>query len=144
MFSIFAKLPESLEPLEPPKPPAFSVEKLTIRPAKVGIGESVTISVEVVNTGDVADSHTVTLRINGVVEETKEVTVAARSSQIISFTVNNNIAGNYEVEIAGQTGEFRVLPAPLAINWVLIGGAIAAVIVIGFIMGFLHARRTMF
>ena len=54
--------------------------------------------------------------------------------------VAGDATGDYEVEIADQTAEFMVLPAPLAINWGLIIGIIAAVVVIGLAI-FLSMRR---
>ena len=128
---------------------AFSVSDPSISPIDANIGETVTISVLVANTGDASGSYEVTLKINGVAEATKEATVGAGASEEVTFTTAKDAAGSYSVDVNGLSGSFTVkkpvpapapapaLPAPLptpapqAINWWLVGGIIAAVIVVG-------------
>lgn len=64
----------AITPPPPPAPAAFSIGSLNIFPGKVDIGETTTISIVVANTGGQSGSYEVTLKINGVVEATKEVT----------------------------------------------------------------------
>ncbi|MDO9580697.1 MAG: CARDB domain-containing protein, partial [Bacteroidales bacterium] len=102
-------------------PAAFSISSLTISPSEVYVGEAVTISFSVANTGGQSGSYTVTLKINGVVEATKEVTVAAGKSESVSFTTSKNVAGTYSVDVNGLTGSFivkeKVVPlAPAAFS----------------------------
>jgi hypothetical protein len=125
----------------PLKPAAFSISNLTISPVEVITAGSVTISAMVVNTGELEGSHTVTLKINGVAEETKEVTLAAGASKTVSFIVSKDTPGSYEAEIDVQTGEFTILPPPTAIGWPLIGGIVAAAAVIGLAYVLLVRRR---
>jgi len=104
---------------------------LTVNPSAVTTGESVNISVYVLNIGDVQDSYTAKLKINGFVEETKEIILASGASATVSFTVTKDIAGRYEVEIGGQTGEFTVSAPVGAINWSSFGKIFAAVVTCG-------------
>jgi hypothetical protein len=119
----------------------LSLENLIVSPTEVLVGEPVTISIRVTNTSEVGGSYTVKLKINGLVEETKEIALAAGSSQTVSFAVSMEKAGDYNVEIDGQSSEFRVSSAPSKTNWPLIGGIIAAIAVIGFITIFLLKRK---
>ena len=89
-------------------PGLFSVSALQVSPEKIDAGEEVTITVDVANPGDVAGSLEVALKVNGVVEETKEVTVSAGETRMVTFTVTRDEAGVYNVEVDGQTGAFEV------------------------------------
>ncbi|MBA7626871.1 hypothetical protein ES703_34329 [subsurface metagenome] len=133
---------------------AFTSCCLRISTGEVNIGEEVTISVSVNNTGNVAGSYEVTLKINGAVEATEEVTLNPGDSEKVTFTTAKDVAGSYSVAVNGLSGSFTVKepvptpapppapppPAPEAINWWLIGGIIAAVVV-GLLIFFLVRRR---
>jgi len=138
---------------------AFRLSSLIISPNEVALGESVTISVEVTNTGEEAGNYTVTLKIDGVVEASKDITVNAGDSQKVSFTTVRDLPGGYAVDINGLGGTFVVAegaqspPAPIAptppapspasispINWPVLWGVIGGVIIVGLII-FLLARR---
>ena len=139
------------------KPPAaaFTSSDLSISPGEVDIGEIVTISVLVTNTGNLAGSYEVTLKIDDIVIASEEVTLAGGASQEVTFTTSKDIAGSYSVDINGLTGSFTVRekPAPPAppppevppvkppIKWPLIGGIIGLVIAVGLLVFFLVRRR---
>jgi hypothetical protein len=99
------------------------------------------------NTGNLNGSYTVVLNINGVKEVEQSVTVAAGSSQTVSFSVAREKAGSYSVTIGGLNGSFTVAPAPSPTptpqptNWPLIGGIIGGVIVVVLLIFFLVRRR---
>jgi len=126
---------------------AFATSNLSISPSEVDIGETVTISVLVRNTGDASGSYQVTLKIDGKVEATREVTLDAG-------------AATYSVDINGLTGSFNVrekptlapsppqevlpevVPPPVKpINWPVVGGVIAGVVIVGLLIFFLAGRR---
>ncbi|MFQ6122104.1 MAG: Ig-like domain-containing protein [Dehalococcoidales bacterium] len=136
----------------PLAPAAFTTSTLIISPTEVNTGERVTISVIVTNTGDLTGTYKVTLKIDDLVVEEKEVTVAGGASQRVTFTAAKDIPGTYMVAVNRLTGWFVVkekvppvveeippMPPPMPIkpplaapiNWWLIGGIIAAVIIIG-------------
>jgi len=126
-FAILAKLPEA-------SAANFSASSLNISPPEADIGKTVTISALVSNTGGLAGSYTVTLRIDEVVIATEDVTLDGGASQEVTFTTSKDVAGTHLVDINGLVGEFVVKappPAPPPTNWWLIGGGIIwAVIVI--------------
>jgi len=130
------------EVIPPPEPAAFTPSSLRISPAEADIDETVTISISVANTGGQSGSYTVTLKIDGVTEETKEVTVAAGASKGVTFTTARDEAGTYSVDVNGLTGSFEVVPPPKPpTNWPLIGGIIGGVIVVGLLVYFFAFRK---
>ncbi len=161
-FAIIARTaPPSLAPA------FFSLSNLTIQPAEVQPKDSVTITVSVANTGGTQGSYTVVLKINGMKEAEKRVTIADGRSETVSFTVSKEDAASYSVAVDGLSGSFTVVapapapappppppaPAPPApppapapapappTNWPLIGGIIAAVVIVGLLLYFLVVRR---
>jgi len=103
-FAIIAVVPV----VTPPAPAAFSVSSLSVLPAEVEPGETVTIAVLVANTGGEAGSYQVNLVINDLVEATKEVTVRAGLSKEVTFSVTKEEAGSYTVSVDGLSGSFTV------------------------------------
>ncbi len=124
-------------------PAAFSVSNLSIQPAEIEPGETVTITALVANTGGESGSYTVVLKIDGVKEAEETVTIAAGESLDVSFSVTREDPGSYTVEVDGLSGSFTVVVvvAPPGINWALIGGIIAGVVAMGLLIFFL-ARRS--
>ena len=122
-------------------PAAFSVSDLSLQPAQVKPGEAVTISASVANTGGESGSYTVVLKIDGVKEAEKTVTIAAGESLDVSFSVTKEEADTYTVTVDGLSGSFTVAPAEPPINWPVIGGIIGGVIVVGLLIFFLLRRR---
>jgi len=138
IFAILAKI-------APTAPSAqFELSEMAINPAQAEVGETVTISTIVQNTGDLAGSYEVILKINDVVETTSEVTLDGGASESVTFTVAREKAGIYSVSIGGLSSSFTVTaPAAIedetAVNWLEIGGIIAVLVVIGLIV--LVSRR---
>jgi len=132
-FSIFAVLAE-LEPTIPPQPAHFKASGLNIVPSVEKIwepvtfvtktGESVTITANIANDGGQEGTYTVELKLNGETVDTKTVTLGAGRSREVSFTVSGLDYGQYEVEVAGLSGEFTV---SRSIDWLSIFGIIFAI-----------------
>lgn len=126
-------------------PAAFEISGLTISPSEVKVDEVVTIRVLVANTGDEPGSWVATLKINGEVEATKYVTLAAGTSKPVSFAIIKDTPGTYSVAVSGLIGSFVIkemvvppiaptvptVPPVTPINWWLIGGIIAGLIALG-------------
>ncbi|MFC1957566.1 carboxypeptidase regulatory-like domain-containing protein [Chloroflexota bacterium] len=89
------------------RPASFVASALSIRPAEVDVGRSVSISALVTNTGDLSGTYEVVLKINDAVLETKQVTLAGDESQTVSFSVTRSVVGEYTVDINGLTGTFK-------------------------------------
>ena len=124
-----------------PAPAAFTVSALTISPSQVSVGEEVSISVTVTNTGDLEGAYEITLKIDGVVENAENVTLAGGENRQVMFTISEDIEGTYNVEVGGQTGAFTVVkPTPAPTGWPLIIGIIVVATAIG-ISAVLYVRR---
>ena len=95
------------------RPAAFAASALTISPAEVDIGETVTISVLVANTGDLTGSYEVTLKIDNVAVATEDVTIVGGASQKVTFTTSKDVAGTYTVNVDGLSGTFTVKVSPV-------------------------------
>jgi hypothetical protein len=92
----------------PFNPPQMSVQYLSINPNQTAAGQPVTITTNVVNTGDAAGSLNVALKINGQVEETRMISVGPMATQPVKFTVSKSQPGTYAVDILGQEGSFTI------------------------------------
>ncbi|MFC2002675.1 CARDB domain-containing protein [Chloroflexota bacterium] len=138
---------------------------LTISPAEVNIGESVTISITITNTGDLSGSYKAILKVDDAVIATKEVTLDGGASQKVTFSTSKDTAGTYTVGLGGLSGTFTVKappappvkppappapsvtpPAPPAppippFNWWFIGGVIAGGIIVVIIIWTIFRRR---
>jgi hypothetical protein len=106
VFAILAKIvPVSAE---------FELSELVINPTQAEAGEPVTIAVTVQNTGQLEGSYTLTLEIDGEVEQSQTIILAAGESRQVSFTVIKDEPGTYTITLDSLTGEFTVLvPASL-------------------------------
>jgi len=148
-------------------PATFSLSALSISPGEVGIGESITVSVLVTNTGDCTGTYKVTLKLDNATVTTKEVTIAGGASEKVTFTTSTDVAGTYTVTVNGQSGTVVVkappapTPPPAAppaptppaappvappppeapINWPLIGGIIAGSVATGLLVYFRVWRK---
>ena len=123
LFAVLAKIAA-------PAPAKFEVSNLTVSPSQAQLNQEVAISVNVANTGGTSGSYNLELKVNGISKSTKQVTVAAGTSQTVNFTITGDAAGKHQVEVAGLAGEFEITKAAKQpqINWWLIGGIIAAII----------------
>ncbi|MFC1943823.1 CARDB domain-containing protein, partial [Chloroflexota bacterium] len=159
-FTIMAHAAPTPTLLVPSAPAAFSVSNLTVNPADLQPKEAATITVTVANTGGTGGTHTVTFKINGLKEAETSVTIAAGSSEIVTFSAAREEAGTYSVTVDGLSAGFTVAappspppptppreeeepeaPAKPPINWLLIGAIIAGVVVVGLLVFLLVRRR---
>jgi hypothetical protein len=93
------------------KPAQMSVQYLSVTPQQTTVNQPVTITTNVVNTGDQAGNLNVVLKINGQVEQTRMVSVGPQGTQPVKFTVTKAQPGTYTVDIGGQKGSFTILGA---------------------------------
>jgi len=90
------------------RPATLVASGLSIAPVEVDTGEEVTISFLVTNTGDLNGRREVTLRIDNAVVSTQGVTLEGDASEQVVFIVAREVAGMYEVAVAGLSGRFVV------------------------------------
>jgi hypothetical protein len=115
---------------------------LLINPTTVKHGGKVNISTQITNIGDVAGTDTVTLKINNLIEGSKDVTLAGGESEVVTFTTSHNLSGVYLVEVAGLNGSFNVsknIIQPLF--WLIIIGVIILGVIIGLGIRLLRRKK---
>ena len=93
------------------KPASLSTQILNVNPQQTSAGQPVTITTNVVNTGDEAGSYNVALKINGQLETSRTVSVGPQGAQPVKFTLTRTQPGTYAIDIGGQKGTFTVLAA---------------------------------
>jgi len=95
-------------------PAAFEVSGLKISPTSADVAEKVTISATVANTGDLAGSYEVVLKINGQPVSFKKVSVAGGASEEVTFITVQGQAGSYSGSIDGLSGTYTIKAVPTA------------------------------
>lgn len=98
------------------KPAEFTIGNLIITPPIAEVGQPVTVTADITNTGEVGGSHPIALMINGSQLETKELTVAPGATETVSFTFTQDATGSYSIEVGELSGLLlvTVLGSPLA------------------------------
>jgi len=145
---------EEEEEEEPPvvEPPTLEPDIITsslTATAAVRVGETVTINVLVTNQGEGEGSYEVVLVIDGVVAESRTVTLAGNSEQTVSFTIIAETTGVHTVEVDDLSTIFvvsrqaEVPEEPSHLNWWLIGGIIGGCAVITAAAAIFILRRRM-
>jgi hypothetical protein len=94
---------------------SFEVGSLSIKPGKVKIGEPVIITVECENTGASSGFHTITLKIDGRVEDEETLALNPDEVTTVSFEVSADQEGTYAVDVNNLTGSFTVEKAQTGI-----------------------------
>lgn len=135
-----------LVPPPPPLPAKFQISNLIVNPRQGKMGQSVVISLEIANDGETTGSYELQLKLDGIVRIVKEITLAAKSSKIVSFEIHNLSVGKHQVKVAGLSGQFRIvstaiLPAESTIDWLTLDLSIGAAVVIGLATLYLVRRR---
>ena len=83
-------------------PPAiYSVKNITLSPEIARIGEKVTAFALVSNDSAGRQSYEVTMKVNGVIEKSQSVTMAAGEITMLGFTLTRDAAGSYLISIGG-------------------------------------------
>lgn len=107
-FSTFA----ITAPPHQPTPAAFAISSLGISPTESSSGDPVIIQVLMTNQGEEEGSYAVTLKLNGVVEERKEIALVGGASAMVVFTTAQDEIDTYMVDVNGLTGSFMLEAAP--------------------------------
>jgi hypothetical protein len=87
---------------------SFSLSNLTVTPAEMAPGATVTITVAVTNTGGSEGSYAASLSVNGVPETTITVTLQTGGIEYISYFVSRQETGSYLISVGGLEGTFTV------------------------------------
>ncbi|MEF8813604.1 MAG: CARDB domain-containing protein [Halovenus sp.] len=92
--------------------PSFSVVSASLDTSTILEGESVTVSADVENSGDADGTFTAELQEDGTVIATKDVTVAAGTTETVTFTQTYNTAGTYDLAVSGTTAGTLTVEQP--------------------------------
>ncbi|MEM1509211.1 MAG: CARDB domain-containing protein [Thermofilaceae archaeon] len=126
------------------QPAKFEVSGLNVNPSAPKVGDRVTVTITVKNTGGVSGSYDVTLKVGGNVVETKTVTLNPDESATVTFYYTPGSEGTYSVEVDGLSTSITVSGKEEAVvgagipMWAL---AAVAVLVVAVILVFLIIRR---
>ncbi len=137
---------------EPPASSKLTVDDLVINPATVNPNAEIDISVNATNSGRTEEKYTITLKLNGTVETTREITLSPVSNQEVEFNVSKSIAGTYQVDVNGLTGSFEVKQPPVtpteteeksssSNNGLIVMGVVAGLALIGLSIFFIVRKR---
>jgi hypothetical protein len=91
------------------KPAEFVVFDFDVTPSPVKMGEVATITAGIENVGEVSGSYEVQLMVNGVVEQTKEITLAGGAKKTETFSLSKGTEGNYSLQVGDRQLELRVV-----------------------------------
>ncbi len=86
----------------------FTVSSLTVEPETVEPGDIVTIEAILENIGDEADSTTVKLYVDGFETASEVITLDPSESITLEWTTSKDTAGQYTVEVMGESATFTV------------------------------------
>jgi sulfur carrier protein ThiS len=85
-----------------------TVTNVTVSPESVEVGENVTITATLENTGNTTENVTVVFEINGEAVKSDNVTVEANATETAECVVAEDEAGTYGVTVDGVSASFTV------------------------------------
>lgn len=91
------------------KPAEFMTGSLDIAPNPVKVGGETRITISIKNAGEAQGTYTATLAVDGLVEQTRDVTVAGGTTESVSFTISKDSPGSFSVQIADQEAILKVI-----------------------------------
>lgn len=94
-------------------PAEFEVSNLDVNPEEVEPGQTVTVTVDVQNVGGRRGTHELKLIVDGLVEESKDVTLDGGEHTTAVFIIQRETKKSYSIEVAGLSKSFEVV-APAA------------------------------
>jgi len=86
----------------------FTASDLILTPEIASVGEPVTLSLRVVNSGADEDSKPVVVRVNDKNEAQQIITLAPGKSKFVSFDLNMDAPGTYRVSVEGLNASLEV------------------------------------
>lgn len=95
----------------------FTASNLTVATSVINLGQTLDISVVIANSGDIAGSHNVELKVDDVVVQSGEVTLAGGDSQSVRFNVLLDTVGEHKIKVEGLQVTIRVNPPQTPANF---------------------------
>jgi len=87
----------------------FIVSSLDITPNPVRVGEEAAVEIGIENVGGMEGSYGASLAVDGVVEQTRYITLAGGETGSLSFLISRNSPGSYSIETGGRTAILDVI-----------------------------------
>ncbi|MBU1173485.1 MAG: hypothetical protein KKD44_28290 [Proteobacteria bacterium] len=87
----------------------FVTSDLEIDPEEVEINHPVTISITLKNIGGLEGNYNLQLKVDGIIESSKEITLVGGEAVTISFDVVKDEAGTYNFTLDNLSGTFNVI-----------------------------------
>ncbi|MFC2038195.1 ABC transporter substrate-binding protein [Chloroflexota bacterium] len=88
---------------------AFEADSVSVSPSSIYPGDSAAVKATVTNTGEVAGTLPVELKVNGSLKSSKTLTLEAGASGDVSFTVKPDSGGHVSVSVAGKSSSLSVI-----------------------------------
>ena len=113
VLSLLAACAAPASPASPASPAAFTVNDLAVASGQgaILIGDDVTISARVQNTGDDAGTYEAALHVDGAVQARQDVAIEGGESAILQFTVRAGSPGDHEITLGALTADLYVTAA---------------------------------
>jgi len=103
------QLADTFKVLKVLKPAGFKVSSLDIAPNPVEVGEETRVRISIENVGEVEGTYIASLVVDGVIEQTKEVTLAGGTTESVPFIISKDSCGNYSIKVGGLEGVLKVV-----------------------------------
>jgi hypothetical protein len=146
--------PESITPIQPsPQKPVFILSSLELNPANPKSGEIIEFKTSVINSGEISGGYKVEFKLDGISQETREVTLNNGEKQDLVFHIDALVSGEHTVSVNNLSTTFKVIPSDNdlpsdeipdqpKINYWLWGGLIVLFgIVFGIVAGVVLSKR---
>ncbi|HEX76672.1 MAG TPA: hypothetical protein G4O12_08880 [Dehalococcoidia bacterium] len=91
------------------KPAEFKVVSLDIAPNPVKMGAEARITISIENVGEAEGTYTASLLVDGLVEQTSDVTLAGGATTSVSFLLSKDSPGSYSIEIGDRDEILKVV-----------------------------------
>lgn len=123
----------------------LKIENLQIDPKSAKESDNITITADVTNTGTDNATYTLELKVNDEIKDTRKVTLAAKKSQTVSFTIIAGKPGDYIVDLNGVSDYFTVKSSFMAMFppylWVIIGAIVGVLILFIIVLVAMPSRK---
>ncbi|MBA7504183.1 hypothetical protein ES706_02808 [subsurface metagenome] len=103
------QLADTFKVLKLLKPAEFKVSHLAIVPDIVKVGQKATVTISVKNTGEAQGTYIASLVVDGVAEQTKDITLAGGAIESVPFIISRDSCGNYSIKVGGLEDVLKVV-----------------------------------
>lgn len=95
----------------------FAVGPLTVTRSGVSVGETATVSTNVINTGGVKGTYTAVLTVDGQQAGKEDVSIGPGGTGTVTFQVTKNATGSYKLSIDDSAATLNVYQWPYKIQY---------------------------